>query len=115
MAHFKLKSIDIAGMFGSEPGTYEYICLKNPKDKTYTRLSGPMGGFDVFNLRCLSKEDYKRADWVIEMLNKKYKGKECKDRDELANDVTNLYGSYIKVQGVIRDIKSRKAQGPCLH
>jgi hypothetical protein len=110
MAHFKLKSVDIAGMFEAEPGTYEYICAKNPGEKKYKRLSGPMGGFDVFNLKCISKEDYKRAHWIIDQLNNKYRTKFYPEVTGLSAEITNLYGSYTKVTNIIREIKKDKKE-----
>jgi hypothetical protein len=105
MAHFKLKSVDITEMFGGESGTYEYICGKKDKEKSYTRFSGPMGGFDVFNLRCTTRSDYKRANWIVEKLNKKYKDKDYTSLSELAKEVTNLFGNYNKVQSLKKGIE----------
>ena len=112
MAHFKLHSVDIDEMFGTNPGTYEYICGKNDKEKKYTRFSGPMGGFDVFNLKCVKKEDYKRANWIIEELNKKYKDKECPSKAELEHYVVNLYANYKRVKTLMREIQSSQPSSP---
>jgi hypothetical protein len=105
MAHFKLKSVDISGMFGGEPGTYEYICIKEGREKSYRRLSGPMGGFDVFNLKCLTKEDYKRADWIIQELNKKYEKTDKPSESKISEDIVNLYGNYKRVKQMIKELK----------
>lgn len=115
MAHFRLKSIGIGGenrLSDKERGTYEHVCLKCDNDKDYRKLSGPISGFDVFSLKCLSKEDYHRTKWIVQELNKKYSKISNPTEGTISQDIVNLYGNYKKVKQMVKELKLNKSIMP---
>jgi hypothetical protein len=71
-----------------------------------------MGGFDVFNLKCVSKEDYQRANWIIQELNKKYLKIGNPEESNISQDVVNLFGNYKKVKQMVKELKLSKSIMP---